>query len=196
MAKSKELEARASRAEHELLLLQRISRIMARDVADLQAALHSVVTQLVDLMGSTSALLYLVEGDELVLVASNRPANSAQGKVRLKFSEGLTGWVAREKRLLAISREAYLDPRFKLFTDLPEDTFEAFLSAPVIARNQVIGVINVQHQLPHNHDGSEMEILTTVGELIGCLLLLSQSKLGVADLRAVELVLSAHANAE
>ena len=75
--------------------------------------------------------------------------------------------MARERRLLAISREAYKDPRFKNFGELPEDTFEAFLSAPVIARNRVVGVINVQHRMPHQHTGSEMEVLTTVGEQIG-----------------------------
>ena len=91
------------------------------------------------------------------------------GKVRLKLGEGLTGWVARERRLLSISREAYTDPRFKLFTDLPEDTYEAFLSAPVIVRNRVAGVINVQHREPHFHTGGEMELLTTVGEQVGCL---------------------------
>jgi hypothetical protein len=32
-------------------------------------------------------------------------------------------------RLLAISREAYKDPRFKKFGELEEDSFEAFLSA-------------------------------------------------------------------
>jgi uroporphyrinogen-III synthase len=87
----------------------------------------------------------------------------------LKLGEGLTGWVARERRLLSISREAYTDPRFKLFTDLPEDTFEAFLSAPVIVRNRVAGVINVQHRQTHFHTGGEMELLTTVGEQVGCL---------------------------
>ena len=37
-------------------------------------------------------------------------------------------------------------PSIKYFSDLPEDTFEAFLSAPVISRNRVVGVINVQHR--------------------------------------------------
>ena len=92
----------------------------------------------------------------------------------MRWNEGLTGWVARERRLLAISREAYKDPRFKTFGELPEDSFEAFLSAPVIARNRVVGVINVQHRLPHQHTGSEMEVLTTVGEQVGCVLVLAR----------------------
>jgi len=83
--------------------------------------------------------------------------------------------VARERRLLAISREAYTDPRFKFFSDLPEDTFEAFLSAPIISRRGIEGVINVQHRNPHPHSGFEMELLTTVGEQIGCLRLLQHA---------------------
>ena len=82
--------------------------------------------------------------------------------------------MARERRLLAISREAYSDARFKYFKDLPEDTFEAFLSAPVIWRNRVVGVINVQHRSAHSHTGGELEMITTVGEQLGCMLMLSQ----------------------
>ena len=104
------------------------------------------------------------------MCASNTPHPSTIGKVRLRRKEGLTGWVASERRLVAISREAYKDPRFKKFGELPEDTYEAFLSSPVIARNRVVGVINVQHRMPHQHTGSEMEVLTTVGEQIGCVL--------------------------
>src|SRR5215212_4452116 len=110
---------------------------------------------------------------------------------RLKSSEGLTGWVARERRLLAISREAYKDPRFKVFGELPEDTYEAFLSAPVIARNRVVGVINVQHRLPHQHTGSEMEVLSTVGEQVGCMLVLTRMPSSALEsANHVELVLS------
>ena len=109
----------------------------------------------------------------------------------MRMDEGLTGWVARERRLLAISREAYNDPRFKSFGELPEDTYEAFLSAPVIARNRVVGVINVQHKLPHQHTGSEMEVLTTVGEQVGCLLVLARMPgAAVESANHVDLVLS------
>jgi len=140
-------------------------------IGDLSLAesFQGIVDLVVEFMECDSCLLYLLESDQLVLCASHNPRRDAIGKVRLKLGEGLTGWVARERRLLSISREAYTDPRFKLFTDLPEDTFEAFLSAPVIVRNRVAGVINVQHRQPHFHSGGEMELLTTVGEQVGCL---------------------------
>jgi signal transduction protein with GAF and PtsI domain len=173
VSKPRDLEQRLERTEQQLSLLQKISRRMVRPIG-LQEALDGVVTLVVDFMECDSCLLYVLDGGELVLRASNRAQTAAVGKVKLALSEGLTGWVAREKRLLSISREAYRDPRFKFFSDLPEDTFEAFLSAPIISRRGVEGVINVQHRDPHPHSGMEMELLTTVGEQVGCLLMLSR----------------------
>jgi len=146
---------------------------MVRELS-LQEVLQGIVSLIVEFTECESCLVYLIDNDELVLCASNTPHPSTIGRVRLKLNEGLTGWVARERRLLAISREAYKDPRFKAFGELPEDSYEAFLSAPVIARNRVVGVINVQHRLPHQHTGSEMEVLTTIGEQVGCALVLAR----------------------
>ncbi len=147
---------------------------MAREMS-LTDALDGVVSLVVEFMHCDSCLVYLLQDEELVLCASNNPQPATIGRVRLKLGEGLTGWVARERRFLSISRESYMDPRFKRFSDLPEDTYEAFLSAPVVVRNRVAGVINVQHRDPHFHTGGEMELLTTVGEQLGCLVALAES---------------------
>src|SRR6201993_1382100 len=163
---------------------------MVREMS-LQEVLKGVVSLVVEFTQCDSCLVYLLDNEELVLCASNTPHPSTIGKVRLRLNEGLTGWVARERRLPALSRETYKDPRFKFFGDLPEDTYEAFLSAPVIARNRVVGVINVQHRSPHQHTGNEMEVLTTVGEQIGCVLVLARmTPTALASANHVEMVLS------
>jgi len=188
--KTKDLEAALRRTEQQLQLFQKISRFMVRELS-LQEVLQGIVSLVVDFTACDSCLIYLLDNDELALCASNNPHPSEIGRIRLKFGEGLTGWVAKERRLVAISREAYADPRFKSFRDLPEDTFEAFLSAPVIARNRVVGVINVQHRQSHQHSGSEMELLTTVGEQVGCALVLARmAPLAVENANHVDLVLS------
>ena len=46
----------------------------------------------------------------------------------------------------------------------------------MISRRGVEGVINVQHRDPHSHTGIEMELLTSVGEQLGCLLMLSRTE--------------------
>lgn len=190
VARAKELESRLERAEQEVRLFQQISRFMVRDLA-LPEILQGINKLIVDYMHCDSCLIYLIDGQELVLCSSNRNPG-VQGKVRLKMSEGLTGWVARERRLLAITGEAYADRRFKKFTALPEDTFEAFLSAPILARGRVVGVINVQHRSAHQHSGGEMELLTTVAEQIGTLLLLARvDPKAIDEANHVELVFPA-----
>jgi uroporphyrinogen-III synthase len=173
VSKIRELEARLERAEQQLGLFQRVSRLMARDL-ELDDVLHEIVGLVRDFLNCDSCLIYLVEEGELVLYATSDPDRKSIGKVRLRLSEGLTGWVARERRLLAISREAYNDTRFKYFKDLPQDTFEAFLSVPIISQNKVVGVINVQNREPRVHSGGDMEMLSTIGEQVGCLLVLSR----------------------
>lgn len=190
VSRVKELEQRLERTEEQLRLFQQISRFMVRELS-LVEVLQGIVGLVGDFMKCDSCLLYLIDAGELVLCASNPPHPTTIGKVRLKMSEGLTGWVARERRLLAISRETYNDPRFKYFSDLPEDSYESFLSAPVIARNRVVGVLNVQHRTAHFHSGAEMELLTTVGEQVGCLLVLSRMAASAVEAtNHVELVLA------
>jgi signal transduction protein with GAF and PtsI domain len=190
MPKTKDLEVRLQRIEEQLRLFQKVSRFMVRDMS-LQEVLRGIVSLVVEFTACDSCLLYLCDGDDLILCASNLQHDAQIGRVRLKLNEGLTGWVARERRLLAISREAYRDPRFKYFGELPEDTFEAFLSSPVIARNKVVGVINVQHRQVHQHTGGEMEVLTTLGEQVGCALALARmAATTVESVNHADLVLS------
>ncbi len=146
---------------------------MTREI-ELNSALHEIVALVRDFVACDSCLIYFIVEDELVLFASGEPTQKEIGKVKLRLEEGLTGWVARERRLLAISREAYNDPRFKYFADLPQDTFEAFLSVPIISQSKVMGVINVQHRDAHAHSGENIEMLSTLGEQVGCLLALSR----------------------
>jgi uroporphyrinogen-III synthase len=169
----RDLEDRLARSEQQLRLFQKISRFMVQDVS-LKGVLQGIVDLVVEFTRCDSCLIYLLDRDQLVLCASNRNRPEDIGKIRLRLTEGLTGWVARERRLLSISKECYTDPRFKAFGFLPEDHFEAFLSVPVIARGKVVGVINVEHREPHQHTGSEMEMLTTVGEQVGCTLVLAR----------------------
>src|SRR5664280_2515692 len=154
MPKSKELELRLQRTEQQLSVFQKVSRFMVRDMS-LGDVLQGIVSLVVEFTQCDSCLVYLLDGEDLVLCASNTPHPSTIGKLRMKWNEGLTGWVARERRLLAISREAYKDSRFRKFGELEEDTYEAFLSAPVIARNRVVGGINGKQRQPPQKRGKE-----------------------------------------
>src|SRR5579875_2495716 len=108
MSKTHDLEARLARAEQQLALFQRVSRLMTRDL-ELDDVLHAIVDLVRDFLECDSVLIYLLEDGELVLSATSTATRANIGRLRLRVNEGLTGWVARERRLVAISREAYND---------------------------------------------------------------------------------------
>ena len=87
VSRTRELEAQLADTEKQLRLLQKISRFMVREMS-LGASLQEVVSLVVEFMECDSCLLYLLQGQELVLCASNNPRPETIGKVRLHVGEG------------------------------------------------------------------------------------------------------------
>jgi len=114
-----------------------------------------------------SCFLYLIDGNDLILRASLNPKPLEIGNIKLKLSEGITGWVALNKKTVAIAKEAYRDKRFKFINSLPEDRFEGFLSVPIIYRDKVLGVINVQHSKPKEYTANEITLFELVAKATG-----------------------------
>ncbi len=133
--------------------------------------LHEVLDQIVNFVSALvkcdSCFVYVLEGDELVLRASKNPHPDAVDRLKLRVGQGITGWVAEHKQPVAVARNASQDPRFKSFSELPEDRYQAFLSVPVLSRERLVGVINLQHQLPHTHTRREIKLISTIGFLVG-----------------------------
>jgi uroporphyrinogen-III synthase len=89
------------------------------------------------------------------------------GSLRLASGEGITGWVAENVSVVSLSANANSDARFKRFPALVEDTYEAFLSVPMMSGGDAIGVINVHHKEPHEHTPEEIGLVTFIGEQMG-----------------------------
>jgi uroporphyrinogen-III synthase len=81
--------------------------------------------------------------------------------------QGITGWVAEHREPVAVAEKASQDPRFQFFHELPEDSFEAFLSVPLMCRGRVVGVINLQHKQHHVYRRREIRLISTIGFLVG-----------------------------
>jgi len=132
---------------------------------------HKVLDRVVEfasgLVKCDSCLVYVLEGDELVLRASKNPHPEAIDRLKLRVGQGITGWVAEHREPVAIPERAAQDPRFQFFHELPEDSYEAFLSVPLMCRGRVVGVINLQHRQHHVYRRREIRLISTVGYLVG-----------------------------
>jgi uroporphyrinogen-III synthase len=141
------------------------SRIAAAD--PLHAVLGRIVEFISTVVKSDSCFVYVLEGDELVLRASKNPHSEIVDRMKLQMGQGITGWVAAHKKPVAVACNAFQDPRFQSFNELPEDRYEAFLSVPVLSRDKLVGVINLQHRRPHTYRQREIQLISTIGFLVG-----------------------------
>ncbi len=116
-----------------------------------------------------ACLVYLIDRatGELVLRGSQVPHAADLGKLRMRFGEGVTGWVAEHKSPVALGHHAPWDARFKHIERLVEDTYQALLSVPVISGGEVIGIVNVHHREPHEHSPNEIGLVSFMGEQMG-----------------------------
>jgi signal transduction protein with GAF and PtsI domain len=132
---------------------------------------HDVLSRVVEfasaLVKCDSCLIYVLEGDELVLRASKNPHPDVVDRLKLRVGQGITGWVAEHSEPVAVTERAAEDPRFQFFHELPEDSYEAFLSVPLMCRGRVVGVINLQHRLPHLYKKKQIQLISTIGFLVG-----------------------------
>ena len=133
--------------------------------------LHVVLARVVDfaaaLVKCDSCFIYVLEGDELILRASRNQHEEVIDRLRLQVGQGITGWVAEHREPVAIPRHAARDPRFRTFQELPEDSYEAFLSVPVLCRGRLVGVINLQHRKPHIYTQRQINLISGIGYLVG-----------------------------
>jgi signal transduction protein with GAF and PtsI domain len=116
-----------------------------------------------------ACLVYLLDtaAGDIVLCASQLPHVSEIGRLRMRVGEGITGWVAQHRSVVALATKAYSDPRFKAFTSMPEDRFEALLSVPLVSSGEVIGIINVHHKDSRQHSIDEVALLSYLAEQMG-----------------------------
>jgi len=152
----------------EVKILRQIVDLASSDL-DLNHVLNEVVKIVNDATRADSVFIYLYDERHqvLTLMASKVPHKKVLGKVALRSGEGITGWVAKQNKPVAIKTNAYKDPRFKNFDVLPEDKYEAFLSAPIIYKGKVSGVVNVQHRKAHSYSPSLVNLIHMIAKQVG-----------------------------
>jgi two-component system, response regulator PdtaR len=172
-------------SESQVSLFHRVSSIVSSNLS-MDEMLGEVVGLTVQATDCDACLVYLIDhsSDEIVLRASQVPHANDLGNLRIKIGEGITGWVAEHKSVVALPSNAASDTRFKRFQTLVEDTYQAFLSVPIVCAGELIGVINVHHRSQHDHNSEEISTLIFIGEQLG--VTISKSLLEEENARLIE----------
>jgi len=154
-------------AKHLRLLTDTIAAV--NSTLDLQEVLELVADGVSEALGTDACFVYLYDerADELVLRATHGTrVEELTRRPRMRPGEGITGVAAAERAPVMIPSKAHLDPRFKLFPNLPEDEYESILAVPILAREKLEGALNVRTREPRSFTEPEIELLVAIASQV------------------------------
>jgi signal transduction protein with GAF and PtsI domain len=154
----------AKKLQGQLTTLREITRAISA-AGSLDQILAEITRKTARVISADSCSIYLLDDQSyLVLKASTGLASDAIGHARLKLGEGLTGHAAAIGKPIAASHASH-DPHFKYLPETKETAFQSLLAAPLIARNQVIGAINVQTREDRTYSKDDIELLALIADI-------------------------------
>src|SRR3989337_2043804 len=148
---------------HLRLLTETIEAV--NSTLDLQEVLELVAAKVANALGADACFVYLFDerADELVLRATHGTRVEEMTRVpKLQPGEGITGVAAAERAPVMLPAQAHLDPRFKAFSNLPEDEYESLLAVPILMREKLEGALNVRTRDPRAFTDAEVELLLAI----------------------------------
>src|SRR5438874_1017752 len=150
-------------ARHLRLLTETIAAVSS--TLDLQEVLGLVARKVAEALDTDACFVYLYDErtGELVLRATHGTrVEEMTRRPKMRPGEGITGSAAAQRSPIMIPAQAHLDPRFKGFSNLPEDEYESILAVPILAREKLAGALNVRTRRPRDFTDAEVELLVAI----------------------------------
>src|ERR671934_600217 len=150
-------------ARHLRLLTETIAAV--NSTLDLEEVLALVARKVAEALEADACFVYLYDqrADELVLRATHGTrVEQMTRRPKMRPGEGITGAAAAERAPIMIPAQAHLDPRFKGFSNLPEDEYESILAVPILARAKLAGALNIRTRRPRDFTDDERALLASI----------------------------------
>ncbi|MGI9474730.1 MAG: phosphoenolpyruvate--protein phosphotransferase [Rubripirellula sp.] len=128
---------------------------------DLDQTLANIVHLVASRMRTEVCSIYLLEGSELQLRATEGLATDSIGHVTLQLGEGLVGHTGQLGEVVNVP-EPQQHPRFRYFAESNEEQFHSFLGIPLNDRKKLIGVMAIQTVERRDFQPIEIDTLTTI----------------------------------
>ena len=124
-----------------------------------------LVNAICEVLSVPVSSLYVVTGDELLLVATKGLNSDGIGSTRLPLGVGLVGSIAQSGNALNLAN-APGHPDFHRVDTLAEDSFVGFLGVPIVHLGHTVGVLVVQtNESRAFNDDEESFVITIASQL-------------------------------
>ena len=156
----KRAEAQIQRQLDQLAALRSIDLAITGSL-DLDLTLDIFLTQLMVQLGVDAAdVLLLAAADQILTYAAGRGFRSSSfQRTRVRLGEGRAGRVAQERRIVAETEPAPARQASLRTGLLGADHFVSYYGVPLIAKGQVLGVLEVFHRSPLAPDQAWLDFL-------------------------------------
>ncbi len=149
--------------------LERLSSLRSIEMAisaslDLRVTLNVILDQVTTQLQVDAADVLLLEqaAQALEYAASRGFRTTAVTRTRIRLGEGLAGRAAFDRHPASISNLQEEDGDYQRQRQLTEEGFVYYYVAPLIAKGQVKGVLEIFHRAPLNPDQNWLEFLNAL----------------------------------
>jgi len=133
----------------------------------LDDAFAITVSLAVALVNCDSCFVYVREGTELLLWVWKHLDREEIEQSKITAGRGYPALLAQHQVPMAISTDRGEQFEARMFHQWSDDPGETFVSVPLLARKELVGVINLQHREPREYSLREVKLLSAVGRLLG-----------------------------
>ena len=163
----RELENQILRRHHHLHALNRISNATSK-LWDLDAILNIALDTVLEIIGATTGgILLLHEQTQLLSYRVYRGLSAKYvEQVKISLGEGVAGTVAQTGEPLVLE-DISRDPRVAYPDLVNTEGLRGFVSVPLKAKDEVVGVMNVAAHMPGQFSAEDMYLLNSIGCQLG-----------------------------
>ncbi|MFH1928560.1 MAG: GAF domain-containing protein [Chloroflexota bacterium] len=163
----KELEKEILTRHHQLLALSRISSAVS-GLWHLDEILNVALDTVLEIIhGTIGGILLLDERTQELHYQVQRGLSAEYAeKMRLAVGEGIAGTVAQTGEPILL-RDISKDPRTARLDLVSAEGLKGFVSVPLRAKNEVVGVMNIASHMPGQFAGEDMYLLHSIGHQLG-----------------------------
>jgi signal transduction histidine kinase len=165
----------AEKYYHDLVALSRVSAAIS-GLLDLDAILKIGLDNVLNIMNGTVGGIMLLDepGQTLSYEVYHGLSDTYAEEMRLKVAEGIAGKVAQSGRAVLLE-DISSEPDAARLDLISSEGLKAFISVPLRAKDNVLGVMNVASHVPHRFTKEDVHLLHSIGDQLG--IAIEQAKL-------------------
>jgi signal transduction histidine kinase len=159
--------SKAEKYYHDLVALSRVSAAIS-GLLDLDAILNIGLDNVLNIMNGTVGGIMLLDepSQTLSYQVYHGLSDTYAEEMRLKVGEGIAGKVAQSGRAVLVE-DISSESNAARIDLISSEGLKAFISVPLRAKDNVLGVMNVASHMSHRFTKEDVHLLHSIGDQLG-----------------------------